>query len=179
MEQVARIRSLIEARFPQGTVRVDQVSDSRGPVWFDLNVDGQAVAIEWRQGMDIGITSLPSDRFGDGVDEVYKTPEEALARVQELFTTHSRTVCPREATLAQLRSRQRISQEDLAQLLNVSQPNVSKTERRADMSVSTLRALIEAIGGQLEVNARFGADVVRLSQFDSPVADATHRPRTA
>jgi len=43
----------------------------------------------------------------------------------------------------------------LAEALNVQQPSIAKLERRTDMYVSTLRSHIEAMGGQLEIIARF------------------------
>jgi len=118
--------------------------------------------------MGFGLTSLPSEAYGEGADEVYSSIEEAIGRIRVLVGTKGRTAAPREALLAELRSRRRISQEDLARLLGVSQPNVSKLERRQDMSVSTLRSLVEALGGQLEIFARFGDEAIRVSQFDQP-----------
>jgi hypothetical protein len=38
------------------------------------------------------------------------------------------------------------------------------------MKIQTLRAVVEAIGGQLEIVARFGNDAVRIGQFDVPEA---------
>ena len=39
-------------------------------------------------------------------------------------------------------------------------------ERRADMYVSTLRDVITALGGELEITARFPEGEVRIKQFD-------------
>lgn len=38
-------------------------------------------------------------------------------------------------------------------------------ERRADMYVSSLRSYIEALGGELEILARFPDGTVRITQF--------------
>jgi hypothetical protein len=44
---------------------------------------------------------------------------------------------------------------------------VSKIEKRTDMYVSTLRRYIEAMGGQLDVVARFPDGDVRITQFQT------------
>jgi hypothetical protein len=47
--------------------------------------------------------------------------------------------------------------------MRISQPAVSKLERRADVSVSALRDYVAALGGELELSARFPDGVVRLA----------------
>jgi transcriptional regulator with XRE-family HTH domain len=60
----------------------------------------------------------------------------------------------RSYSLAELRRHLSITQEDLAAVLNVNQPAVSKLERADDMSLSRLRNAVEALGGELEVGVR-------------------------
>lgn len=43
----------------------------------------------------------------------------------------------------------------MADVLHVGQPAIAKLEHRADMYISTLRSHIEAMGGVLEIVARF------------------------
>jgi DNA-binding transcriptional regulator YiaG len=75
-----------------------------------------------------------------------------------------------EMALPELRRALDVSQEDLAKLLKVSQASVSKMENRTDLHLSSIAAYIEALGGELELVARFpkqptGEDVVRLRTF--------------
>jgi hypothetical protein len=44
--------------------------------------------------------------------------------------------------------------------------SISKLERRADMYISTLRDFVRAMGGDLEITARFPDGEVRINQFD-------------
>lgn len=60
-----------------------------------------------------------------------------------------------EMALHELRQARDRSQEDLARELKVRQPAVAKLERRADMDMSNLRRSVEALGGSLEITARF------------------------
>jgi len=57
--------------------------------------------------------------------------------------------------LNDLRKARKLTQEELAERLGIRQSNVSKLERRADLPVSTLRDLVEAMGGELRLTARF------------------------
>lgn len=53
----------------------------------------------------------------------------------------------------------------LAKKLRARQATISKLERRTDMYVSSLREYIGAMGGKLEIIARFPDGAVRINQF--------------
>lgn len=71
----------------------------------------------------------------------------------------------KEMNLADVRRALRLSQEEIAQTLHVGQAAVAKIEKRTDMYVSTLRRFIEAMGGELEIVARFPDHAVRIRNF--------------
>jgi DNA-binding XRE family transcriptional regulator len=70
-----------------------------------------------------------------------------------------------ELPLQELRRARELSQQSLAEALGGAQSTVSKLESQADMYVSTLRRYIEAMGGELEIIARFPDGEVRITQF--------------
>lgn len=70
-----------------------------------------------------------------------------------------------EMLLAEIRRSVGLTQQDLAKSLNVTQPNLSKLEKQDDMQISTLRRLVEALGGQLEIIAHLPKGDIRISQF--------------
>lgn len=76
-----------------------------------------------------------------------------------------------EMPLQELRQARHLSQEALATTLGANQSSVSKLERRADMYVSTLRSYIEAMGGELQIMAKFPDGEVRIGQF-SKIGDS-------
>ncbi|MGU1997916.1 XRE family transcriptional regulator [Pseudomonas aeruginosa] len=78
------------------------------------------------------------------------------AKAQELLA---------EMPLNELRQARGLSQKMLSEVLQVQQPAIAKMERRTDMYISTLRSHIEAMGGQLEVIARFPDGAVKISNF--------------
>jgi DNA-binding XRE family transcriptional regulator len=76
-----------------------------------------------------------------------------------------------EMPLNELRQARGLSQKMLADVLHVQQPSIAKMEKRTDMYLSTLRSHIEAMGGQLEVVARFPDGAVKISNF-SDIGDS-------
>ena len=72
----------------------------------------------------------------------------------------------REMALDELRGALDLTQEHLAELLHVNQAAISKVERRSDMYISTLRKIIEAMGGQLDIRAILPNGIVRINQFE-------------
>jgi ribosome-binding protein aMBF1 (putative translation factor) len=70
-----------------------------------------------------------------------------------------------EMPLHELRQARGLSQKMLADVLHVQQPSIAKMEKRTDMYLSTLRSHIEAMGGELEVIARFPDGSVKISNF--------------
>jgi transcriptional regulator with XRE-family HTH domain len=57
--------------------------------------------------------------------------------------------------LRELRQAHQLSQAELAVKLNLKQPAVARLEKQTDMYVSHLRKVIEAMGGELDIIARF------------------------
>jgi transcriptional regulator with XRE-family HTH domain len=71
-----------------------------------------------------------------------------------------------EMTLQELRQGiTNFSQEDIAEMLKVTQGYVSKLERQDDMLVSNLYAYVEALGGEVEIRAKFPSQEVQIKQF--------------
>ena len=71
-----------------------------------------------------------------------------------------------EMPLQELRRARGLTQGALATTLKVRQASISKLERRTDMYISSLRSHIEALGGELEIVARFPDGEVKISNFE-------------
>jgi transcriptional regulator with XRE-family HTH domain len=87
-----------------------------------------------------------------------KTQAKAARRAQELLG---------ELLLSEVRQLAGKSQQEVAATLGMKQPSLSKLEKQDDMQISTLRKIITALGGELEVLARFPKGTVKIDQFDS------------
>jgi predicted transcriptional regulator len=70
-----------------------------------------------------------------------------------------------EMPLNELRQARGLSQKMLAELLHVQQPSIAKLEKRTDMYLSTLGRHIEAMGGELDVIARFPDGSFKINNF--------------
>ncbi len=80
-----------------------------------------------------------------------------------------------EMPLQELRQARLFSQEQLANALGVKQASVSKLEHRTDMYVQTLRSYIEAMGGELNITARFPDGEIRINLFEDIDSRKTER----
>ncbi len=93
-------------------------------------------------------------------DLMAKLPAERRARIearaQQMLA---------ELPLHELRQARKLTQKALAAAMGTGQTSVSKLERRADMYVGTLRNLIQAMGGELEIVARFPEGEYKITQF--------------
>lgn len=67
-----------------------------------------------------------------------------------------------EMDLKELRDLANVPQTEIASLLETTQSQISRIEGREDHLVSTLRRYVAALGGELDVVARFGDRTVRL-----------------
>lgn len=85
-----------------------------------------------------------------------RTRAKAARRTQELLG---------ELLLSEVRQLAGKSQQQVADALGIKQPSLSKLERQHDMQISTLRKIVKALGGELEVLARFPKGTVRIEQF--------------
>jgi predicted XRE-type DNA-binding protein len=71
----------------------------------------------------------------------------------------------REMPLNELRRARELAQKTVGEVLGMTQPEVSKLEQRSDALISTVRRYIEAMGGELDIVARFPDGDVRITQF--------------
>lgn len=104
-----------------------------------------------------------------------KMSPERRTRNAEAAKSTVRDIERAECALHELRQARQRSQEDLARVLKVQQPAIAKLEHRADMYVSNLRRYIEALGGTLEITARFPDGEVTITNFRDVGQDTDSR----
>ena len=99
--------------------------------------------------------------------KTFKTLVQALSPTAQAAIVAKQTALLAEMPLNELRAARGLTQQRLADQLQVKQPTVAKMEKRTDMYISTLRQQIEAMGGELEVMAKFPEGRVRIQNFAS------------
>jgi transcriptional regulator with XRE-family HTH domain len=100
-------------------------------------------------------------------DKLARLPGERRAKVD----ARAAELIAEEMTLRDLRRALDRTQVHLARELGVKQETVSRLEKRSDMLLSTLRGYVEAMGGELDVVAKFpDRPPVRLKTLASALA---------
>ncbi len=85
------------------------------------------------------------------VDDIMKgLPAKRRAKIEEAVRRKVAAV-----QLQQAREGQGVTQEELATKLHMTQPALSRFERRPDVRVSKLARYVHAMGGELEITATF------------------------
>jgi len=120
----------------------------------------------------------PSPLQRSGIDDTLPRWRKTMARTLDDFIAalphdeqyaikqETERLIAEEMTLQALRKARARSQAQVGHALHIKQAAVSKLERRTDLYLSTLRSYIEALGGELDVVARFpDKTVVHINQF--------------
>ena len=87
----------------------------------------------------------------DSDDILASLPPERQARIK----ARGAELIAEERALRDLRRAEHVTQAQVAERLGGRQVYVSRLEKRADMKLSTLRAYVQAIGGDLQLMVTF------------------------
>lgn len=88
-----------------------------------------------------------------------KTLQEKLSQLpqdrQDRIRQQAEQLISEELSLRDLRIARQLTQEKLAERLQIRQESVSRLEKRSDLHLSTLREVIQAMGGELRLVVEF------------------------
>jgi DNA-binding XRE family transcriptional regulator len=84
-------------------------------------------------------------------DTLAKLPAERREKIE----TRSQELIAEYLTLKDMRKARKLTQERMAELLNIGQDSVSRLEKRSDLLLSTLAGYVKAMGGELRLVAQF------------------------
>lgn len=80
-----------------------------------------------------------------------RLPPERRERIEK----RAAGIIAEELTLRDLRKARALTQDRMAELLNIGQDSVSRLEKRTDLLLSTLRSYVAAMGGTLDLVVSF------------------------
>lgn len=120
--------------------------------------DGYLIEVEWSRHRGFGLVAGPALEFGSGVHELYGSAETAAARVLELIESRAATSASAPVALGDLRKLRGALQKDVAKRLGISKSALAQAEGAQSvqvMQLATLKKVVESLGGELVITARF------------------------
>jgi predicted transcriptional regulator len=100
-------------------------------------------------------------------DEIIKSLPAARRKKIE---ARAKQLIAEEMTLQELRKKLKLTQTQMAKKMGVGQMQVSRLEKRTDLHVSTLRRVVKAMGGDLQLVVTVpGRKPVVISELDVAV----------
>jgi transcriptional regulator with XRE-family HTH domain len=162
MNPIERMRDNIQRL--HSDAQLDLIAPLRQAGMWTLEIDFGAVhmSVNWSERSGFGISTFRPENFGEGDDEIYSSYEGAFDRICRLMTGAEQTSPPLTVLLARLREERGLTQQDIATKLGVKQSTISGMERRDDIQLSTLKKLVDALGGAVDVFVRFSDANYRL-----------------
>ncbi|MFV2005088.1 MAG: helix-turn-helix domain-containing protein [Gammaproteobacteria bacterium] len=158
MNELEAVKNDLLKRIPQLDCDYDPGETESGSSWLDLRFENQFINIEWNPGKGFGLHLEDVDSYGSGPNEIYRNKDKLYKRIYMLFLERKLHL-----KLKELREIKGISQSELGELLGQKQASISKIETREnDVLIKTLCAMVEALGGTLEIKVHF-------DDFDVPL----------
>jgi transcriptional regulator with XRE-family HTH domain len=87
----------------------------------------------------------------------------------------ARQLIGEEMALQKLRKARKLTQKQMARVLNIGQDSVSRLECRSDLLISTLQSYVEAMGGVLRIVVEFKEGSAVISGLGE--TEPTKKPR--
>lgn len=159
MSPIEQLKQDLLAQFPDAEIETRGSDDPRGFQFLMLQCGDFEVGVEWKAEHGFGISSFleestSTDGLFEAPNEWYATEPAAFHRIASLVLDQ-RSTRPRPFKISEIRLERGMSQEALSEQLSVKQATYSKLERRKDVKISSLRQVIEAMGGKLLIQAVF------------------------
>ena len=155
---VRQFLEAIETMHPSLNLAVEKGGDATGDWWIDIGHHNGSFTAHWEPEIGFGFYPDEDTAFGEPPSERYSDTAMALRRVEQLIGSGQIG----SVGLRDLREVQGLSQVELAERLGIQQAAVSKVERRQDLHLDTLSAIVKALGGTLDMKVRFPGGEVPL-----------------
>jgi DNA-binding XRE family transcriptional regulator len=148
----------LTALYPETHLEIVPVGGRSGVWWVEVACD-PPVTVQWSEAAGFRLEAYIGEEeqlssYGTPPREHYASSERALARMTQLIAPSPSTQLGSVA-LREVRELHGLSQTELASKLGIQQAAVSRVERRSDLRLDTLSAIIQALGGTLDIRARF------------------------
>jgi DNA-binding XRE family transcriptional regulator len=132
----------------------------RGGFWAFRMVfsDDFLVSMVWSRHKGFMLTTGFDVAYGSSYDEIFADADSIFARIKVLTKDRKATEFQNAVSLADLRKLQGVTQTALAARVEMTKGGLSQIESEDDllgMKVGTIKKLIDSLGGNLVLTARF------------------------
>ncbi|MES0490550.1 MAG: hypothetical protein ABUK01_11185 [Leptospirales bacterium] len=128
----------VQERFPGLKYEIDKAETKSGSTWVDIYSEEESITIEFRPNYGFGLYKGDSSSYGEGPNEIYRSQDLAVKRVEAILKDHKL-----EVRLDELQ--EMFGQADVK----------SKESNISNHKIQELISFIESRGGSLEINAHF------------------------
>ncbi len=171
LSEIHKLEKRLRDLLPTASIEMSPPADPDGYWFVDIGQGDNTVTVRWCKGEPFGMASRDRNSYGSGPDETYQNAEAAAVRIQGILLSGGKTRPPEPVTLRELRAERNLSQVQLAALLGIAQPAVSRQEARVKhMRFDTLSAIAEAMGGKLVVQIFFADGTAHRLKIDEEIA---------
>ena len=151
MNAAQHLHQVIKRKIPQAHIRLHPPKAARGVWALDIDFNEIKLAVEWSEETGFAIGTVCQDNYGERPDESFQDIALAAERIINILRSGEKTNPPVGILLLRLREQAGLTQQQLAEKLNIKQATISGAERRSDMQVSTLRKFAAALGARAEI----------------------------
>ena len=85
-KMIERFKKLLGALLPHSVVAVDAPANADGNWWLEIRAGKKRHTLEYRPGKGFGLFQ-GGPGYGEGPDEIYRTPERAARRLAQLMNS--------------------------------------------------------------------------------------------
>lgn len=118
--------------------------------WLEFQSGRHSATVEWRPQRGFGVYDPADEAYGSGPREIFHSSEMVARRLVQLLSAKTGS-----SWLTKLRELHGVSQVEVARRLHIRQGNISKLEKRSKVQLATVVNLVAALGGRIEIRAKF------------------------
>lgn len=153
---------LLKGKYPSLEVTLDAPVSPNGDWFLDISSGPQHLVVQWNQTKGFGLSLAPGE-YGENPSETYSSTDAVYGRIISILSEDRMQPLRDESlSLGELRRRFGVSQTAVAERIGAKQSTLSNLERAGDAYLSSVRKVIEALGGQMRIVADFGESSVSI-----------------
>ncbi len=112
MSLLSELSTRLREAFPAAQLIESGPVNPDGVGFLDITYRGNELAVQWQEDWHFGVSSPSGHGYGEKLDEVFRTVDEAATRVTDLLQSGRTTAPPDKITLRELRTEKQLTALD-------------------------------------------------------------------